>query len=161
MRRARGELALGLAVVVVAVGCRGAAGGVAPPKPEARTPTFQDKVAEVEPGLTTQEQASRWFGEPVSVGKFRDGSASWHFRYVQPATAKALERCEPPLSPGVVSRIGAFFGGLLFYPPRQPPPVVPRRFPSRSPELELRVTPDGVVEDVRYQQLEGMALCGA
>jgi hypothetical protein len=148
-------LFLGLAVVVAAAGCSSWRPDGQRAKTPPRPPTFEEKVAQVEPGLTDQEQVKRWFGEPASVGKFADGGVLWHFRYVQPAGEEALERCKPPRPPSVWKRIGDF----VFHRPRQPRPLVTRRFPARIHELELRFTPDGVVDDLSYQHNEGTTLC--
>jgi len=157
-KRARWKWLLGLVAVAVAVGCLSGDPSARWWKPRSEPPTFAEKVAEVKPGLTTRAQIEHWFGKPASVDEFEDGSTSWSFRHTQPMTREAVKRCKPPEPPSMWRRVGSFLDGL-FYPPRQPVRPVTKRYPARIHQLGLIFTPDGVVDDLRYQQSEGVILC--
>jgi hypothetical protein len=157
-KRGRWKWLLGVTVVAVAVGCLSSDSSARWWKPEPKPPTFAEKVADVESGLTTREQIERWFGAPTSVVEFEDDSVAWVFRHTQPMTEEGVERCKPPERPNMWRRVGSFFD-RLFYPPRPPIRPVSRRYPARIHELGLILTPDGVVDDLRYQHSEGVIFC--
>lgn len=70
----RAVFPLGLALLIAFVGYCAREPGHRAAGERSRRSGFETRVARIEPGLTSPEQARRWFGEPASVTVFADGS---------------------------------------------------------------------------------------
>jgi hypothetical protein len=162
------ELAVGLAVAVVMVGCATRPGEVEalPRHPFARW------VDELEVGKSDAGSVRERFGEPDAVEQsvrggliYRYQLAETHWpdddpdRPVVGAGGKLWRRPNTKLEDvgDDVEAVGDWLDWLMFYPPKQPRPASRRALPATIHDLDLSFDLEGKLVRYRYAPWEGRA----
>lgn len=100
-----------------------------------------DAVAKIRPGVTTQAEVRRWFGQPVGVRVNASGTTRWRYLYEE------SERRDTGTLTKIGRSVASVFGLRVFVPPVD----VAWENTTRH-ELDVLFGPQGVVEDYAYDR---------
>jgi hypothetical protein len=101
-------------------------------------------VPKIRPGVTTQAEVKRWFGEPTGTSvRGSDGAVSWRYEH-----RETRER-----STRTITRIGWFLASLAGWRMIIPPVDVGYSNTIQH-RLDVDFRPDGIVRDYAYHREE-------